>query len=289
MALNVYEIITDRILHKMAQGIVPWRQPWVGGVPKNLVSGKEYRGVNVFLLASSRFTSPYFLTYKQATGKGGQVRKGEHGTPVVFWKVGDSNKVDPATGKKGKYFILRYYTVFNVTQCEGIEAPVGESAVKFNPIAECEQLVETYTSRPHIQHGGGRACYIPSLDHIHMPNRESFHTPEEYYSTLFHELTHSTGSESRLNRKGITDPIKFASHDYSFEELVAECGAAFLCGHTGIENKTLDNSVAYLQSWTAKLRSEPRWIVEAASQAAKAADLIRGVKASHKDEDEEAA
>jgi antirestriction protein ArdC len=112
-----------------------------------------------------------------------------------------------------------------------------------------------------------------------MPAREAFNSVPEYYSTLFHELTHSTGAAHRLARKGVVDPIRFSSHDYSFEELVAECGAAFLCANAGIDNRTLDNSAAYIASWGRKLRSEPRWIVEAAGQAAKAADLILGKQA----------
>lgn len=296
MSDKVYQIITDRILEKLKQGIVPWRQPWAhgeAGMPRNLVSGKPYRGVNIFLLGSQRFSSPYFLTYKQAIAKGGNVRKGQQGTPVVFWKVGKKDGASDAEVKagKGRYFILRYYTAFNVTQCDGIEVP-GDSGVQkvFNPIEECERVVSSYTQVP-VRHGGGRACYIPTLDEINMPDKEDFLTSEEYYSTLYHEMTHSTGHKDRLAREGVTNPIKFGSHDYSFEELVAECGAAFLCGYTGIENKTLDNSVAYLQSWAAKLRGEPRWIVDAASKAAKAADLIRGVKEDYKsdEEDEEAA
>lgn len=295
MSVNVYQVITDRILQKLQQGVVPWRMPWANGeagVPKNLVSGKPYRGVNIFLLSAQRFSSPYFLTYKQATERGGNVRKGEHGTPVVFWKVGKKDNVSAEDRKKGKgnYFILRYYTVFNVGQCEGIEAPTPTVAPKvFSPIQECERVVESYTNGPMVSHGGGRACYIPTMDRIEMPEQVSFHSPEEYYSTRFHEMVHSTGHKDRLAREGITNPIKFASHDYSFEELVAECGAAFLCGYAGIENHTLDNSVAYIQHWSAKLRSEPKWIVDAASKASKAADLIRGVKAPTSEESEEEA
>jgi len=294
MAVDVYQIMTDRILQRLAAtGIPPWRQPWAGGeagMPKNLVSGKAYRGVNIFLLSAMRYASPWWLTYKQATERGGNVRKGEHGSPIVYWKVGKKDKVSAEDIKRGKdkFFILRYYTVFNVLQCEGIEAPAPTGVQKvFNPIQECEKVVEGYEGAPPIHHGMGRAAYSPSLDRIEMPSQESFHTSEEYYSTLFHEMTHSTGHKDRLAREGITNPIKFASHDYSFEELVAECGAAFLCGYTGIENTTLDNSVAYIQHWSAKLRSEPKWIVDAASKAARAADLIRGVKATTSDDSED--
>lgn len=278
MGLNVYEIVTERILESLEKGTVPWRQPWASSLPKNLVSKKPYRGVNVFLLGAMGFTSPYFLSYKQAAAKGGQVRKGEKATPVVFWKVIKKDGAGRGDKENGKIFILRYYNVFNVTQCDGLEIPAEEGRHAFSPLEECDQVVSRYEGAPALIKGGERACYIPSRDTIMVPEGDRFASTEEYYSTLFHEMTHSTGAESRLNRKGITDPIRFASHDYSFEELVAECGAAFLCAHTGIVNRTLDNSVAYIASWAKKLRSEPKWIVEASSQAAKACDHIMGIK-----------
>jgi antirestriction protein ArdC len=292
MSVKVYEVITDRILESLKQGVVPWRMPWnkVGGTPKNLQSGKAYRGVNVFLLSAMRYAAPWFVTYKQCAARGGQVRKGEKGCPVIFWKVGDSDKVDPKTGKKGKYFILRYYTVFNVEQCDNLSYPKPEvrDVRTFEPIERCEEIVRAYKTLPGIDHGGDRACYSPSFDRISMPNKEQFEGEEEYYSTLFHELVHSTGHESRLSRDGIMNPIRFASHEYSFEELVAECGAAFLCGHAGILDHTIDNSAAYIANWSAKLRSEPKWIVEAASKAGKASDYIMGdLLKEEEDEDTE--
>jgi len=280
MSDKVYEIITDRILGMLDQGVVPWRQPWSSSLPKNLVSGKEYRGVNVFLLGCQAYTSPWWVTYKQCAARGGQVRKGERSTPVIFWKPLPRKDATPADIAKGrdKFFLLRYYNVFNVAQCDNLEAPTSHSGVQFNPIGACEEIVASYKGAPPITHGGNRACYIPSQDAIQMPPRESFTHTEEYYSTLFHELTHSTGHKDRLDREGITNPIKFASHDYSFEELVAECGAAFLCAHAGIDNRTLDNSAAYIKHWSDKLRDNRKWIVDAAAKAAKAADHIRGVK-----------
>ena len=290
MSIKVYEIITDRILQSLEKGVVPWRMPWHTSTPRNLISKKPYRGVNVFLLGMQRFTSSYFLTYNQAKAKGGQVRKGEKSTPVIFWKVGDSKKVDPKTGKVGKFFILRFYNVFNVTQCDDIKVPVEATATEHEPIAECESIVDGWAGKPPIVHGGNRACYSPSEDLISMPERGSFGKVEEYYSTLFHEMVHSTGHKDRLAREGITNPIKFASHSYSFEELVAECGAAFLCGNAGIIDHTIDNSAAYIANWAAKLKSEPKWIVDAAGKAAKASDLILGVKEKEEEVvDEEAA
>jgi antirestriction protein ArdC len=275
--MNVYEIITDRIVESLRKNVVPWRKPWVTQAPKNLISGKNYRGVNVLLLGSAPHQSPWWLTFNQARDLGGSVKKGERGTPVVFWKI--SEKKD-ARGKIEKSFILRYYTVFNVAQCESVQAPPSIPRPAFNPIEECERIVSGFEGRPQIEHGGGMACYVPALDRIQIPAREAFSSAPEYYSTLFHELTHSTGAASRLNRKTVTDPSSFASHAYSFEELIAECGAAFLCANGGISSATLDNSAAYIASWAKKLRSEPKWIVNASAQAAKAADLVLGKLAS---------
>lgn len=270
--MNVYEIVTARIIESLNNGVVPWRKPWNVDMPKNLVSGKDYRGVNVLLLQSTRYTCPWWLTYNQARDLNGFVRKGEKGTPVVFWKIWE-HETENGTEKS---FLLRYYTVFNAEQCHGIQVPPVGPRAAFDPIDECERIVRAYANPPRIVHGGTRACYTPALDRIDMPLRESFSSAAEYYSTLFHELVHSTGASERLARKGVVDPIRFGDHGYAKEELVAECGAAFLAAHAGIDNATLTNSAAYIQSWIRRLRSEPRWIVDAAAQASKAADFIMG-------------
>jgi antirestriction protein ArdC len=280
--MNVYEVITTRIIELMQKGTVPWRQPWRGGnaSPKNLVSGKPYRGINVLMLGCQGYTSPYWLTYNQAKDRGGNVKKGEKGTPVVFYKTYEDKD-------ENNRFVLRYFTAFNADQCEGIETPKPERAkTPHERIEACEAIVKGYRG-PTIQ-TGGRACYQPLTDTVTVPAIDAFDRREEYYSTLFHELAHSTGAKHRLDREGITSGIVFGSHNYSYEELIAECGAAFLCGATGIDAATVDNSAAYLASWIKKLKSEPQWIVKASSAAAKAADLIRGVKAERKDVDEAA-
>jgi len=271
--MNVYEIVTARILESLAMGVVPWRKPWSTDTPRNLVSGREYRGVNVLLLQANAFESPWWLTFKQAKDLRGTVKRGEKGTPIVFWKVTEEEQ---SNGSVSKGFVLRYFTVFNIAQTEGIEVPKAAERTSFNPIETCEEVIASYFIPPMIVHGGCHACYVPSKDEVRMPPRESFASREEYYSTLFHELAHSTGAAHRLARKGVVDATRFATHDYSFEELVAECGSAFLAAHAGIAPATLANSAAYIASWARKLKSEPRWIVEAASQAAKAADLILG-------------
>lgn len=269
MSINVYEMVTDRIIKSLESGVVPWRVPWVSMGPRNFISKKPYRGVNVFLLGAMRYSSPYWLTYRQAAGKGGQVRKGEKSSPVIFWKIGDDRK-DPTK----KWFILRYYNVFNVTQCDGLTVPESEEVRPFTPIEAADRILALYDKGPPVEHGGNQAAYLPSRDIITMPPKESFHTPEEYYSTRFHEEAHATGAKGRLEREGVMNFDKFGSHRYSFEELVAECTSSFLCGEAGILDTTFDNSAAYIGMWVSKLKSDPKMIVQAGAQASKAADYI---------------
>ena len=271
--MNVYEIVTERILEALAKGVVPWRKPWRTETPKNMISGRAYRGVNIFLLQSQPFESPYWLTFKQAASLGGSVTRGQRGTPIVFWKITEKKE---RAGKVTKGFLLRYFTVFNVAQVGGIDVPPIAERIAFDPIEECEKVVTSYVNPPRVEHGGGQAYYVPSNDRVQMPAQQSFASVEEYYSTIFHELAHSTGASHRLARKGVADPSRFATHDYSFEELVAECASAFLAAEAGIAPATLDNSAAYIASWAKRLSNEPRWIVDAAAQAAKASDLILG-------------
>jgi len=203
------------------------------------------------------------------------VRRGEHGSKVVFWKI-DKYETEDADGQTvaKTSAILRYYTVFNVEQCEGITASASDKVI--NPIEECERIVAGMPNPPAMVQAG--AWYRPATDTVGMPSRQAFGSAEEYYSTLFHELTHSTGHPSRIGREGIEKLNTFGSESYSKEELVAEMGAAMLAGIAGIERKTLSNSAAYLQSWIDVLKSDSRMVVFAASQAQKAADYIQGVR-----------
>jgi antirestriction protein ArdC len=271
---SVYSIVTDQILKQLESGVAPWHRPWTTEIPKNLSSGRAYRGLNVFLLASNGYGSPYFLTYKQAIERGGHVRKGEHGTKIVFWKIG-TRETEDADGDtiERKSIVLRYYTVFNVEQCEGIAAPSATRIV--NPIEECERIVRQMPNPPAMEQDS-RAWYRPSTDTVGIPSRNAFNSAEEYCSTLFHELTHSTGHPKRVGRDEIEKLNTFGSESYSKEELIAEMGAAMLCGVAGIERKTLSNSAAYLKSWIDVLKSDSRMVVSAASQAQKAADYIQG-------------
>ena len=232
------------------------------------------------MLAVSRFKagydSNYWLTFKQIQALGGNV-KGQHSEMVVFWKLLEKPAENP-TGEHDMDYIpmLRYYRVFNLDQVTDIKKPVAENLPTFQPIEGAEEVAARYQEQIEVIHGGSRAYYQPSNDWIRMPEKETFDGAEEYYSTLFHEFTHSTGHKSRLNRPGITDAHYFGDEIYSKEELIAEMGAAILSGVVGIENKTIKNSASYIQSWLGKLRDDKRLVVHAAAAAQKAADFILG-------------
>lgn len=278
---GVNEIITDRIICSLEQGVIPWQKPWSGGGswPRNLVTKKQYRGINVLLLACQGFGSPDWLTYNQTAARGGQVKKGEKSTPIVFWQVKDRDHSEAGDreDKREKMFVLRYYNVFNVEQTT-LEVPREEPKAKIEPIAACIAVLEDWQQKPELRLDNrfeNRAAYSPTLDAIQMPVIERFHSAEQYYATLFHELVHSTGHPSRLNRPGVANFDRYGSEQYSKEELVAECGAAFLCGHTGIANESVErNATAYLQNWIAALKGDSHLIVSAAAQAQRAVDMI---------------
>ena len=279
---NVYEIITEKIVEQLRNGVVPWRKPWRTEPPCNLVSGKEYRGINPFLLAPQGYCSRYWLTFNQANKLGGHIRKGEKSSIVTFWNVGKEKIVRDADGKerKSKPILLRYYNVFNIEQTEGIadKLGLGNATPRVASIEQCEAIVNAMPNPPKREQSN-RAWYRPSTDSVGMPSRDLFNSSEEFYSTLFHELTHSTGHASRIGREGIEQLNSFGSESYSKEELVAELGAAMLCGITGISPATIPNSAAYLQSWINRLKGDSKLLVSAASQAQKAADYIRNTSA----------
>jgi len=270
---DIYAEVTDKIISQLESGTIPWRKPW-NAASANYVSKKPYRGVNVWLLDSD-YRSPYWLTFRQAKKLGGYIRKGEKGTKVVFWKVLEKESTDGDTGKieTKRFPILRYYTVFNIEQCEGIDIEIAP----IEPIASAEKIIADYENPPVLMFGGNRASYNPAQDTVHMPVRETFKSPAEYYSTMFHEHIHSTGHSSRLNRESIKD-MRFGSDTYSEEELIAEMGSSFLCAMSCTEliAKTLENSAAYIEHWRSRLDKDKRLIIKASSQAQKAADWIIG-------------
>ncbi len=276
---SVYEIITEKIIKQLESGVAPWRKPWTSQTPANLLTQKEYRGLNILTLASQGFPSRFWLTFNQTTQLGGRIRKGEKSSPVIFWNIGDEQETTAQDGTKetSRPFLLRYYSVFNLSQAEGIDIPGSllRDMRSNNPIDTCEQIVTSMANPPAFEQSD-KAWYSPSNDVVGMPARGLFHSSEEYYATEFHELAHSTGHAKRLHRENFDNPVSFGSESYSKEELIAEMTAAMLCGIAGIEQETLENSAAYLKSWIARLKSDSRLIVSAASQAQKAADFIRG-------------
>jgi antirestriction protein ArdC len=277
VCMKVNEIITNRIIEELEKGKVPWRQPWTSdGLPKNLVSKKVYRGMNLLLLSFSPYASPYWVTFKQASDLGGSVKQGEKSTIVVFWKALTYDDLDPDSKKLEQTIpFLRYYRIFNTDQCEGLEGKIPQAVARdVTPIQACEEVVQKYTNRPEMVQGS-LAAYNPSKDIIKMPPMKDFVSEPFYYATLFHEMVHSTGHKSRLDRCTITDIKPFGSEDHSKEELVAEIGASFLVGYTGIDaEKLFTNTVAYIQSWIKRLKDDPSFILQASSMAQKAYDHI---------------
>jgi antirestriction protein ArdC len=295
MAMDVYSIITNRIIEKLEAGCVPWHKPWRSiGAPCNLASKKRYRGINVWLLTVQGYTSPYWATMRQINALGGQVRKGEKATPVVFGRVyidgvevkaGEHEpETQEAEGQGRRRFVLRYFSVFNTEQCD-LPASVTEKLAlpeqrQIDPIDACEKILAGMPNPPEIVHAGDKAFYSPVTDRVTMPPRGLFESAEEYWTTLWHECAgHATGHPKRLNRDSIKEAAPFGSPVYSAEEVLAEMAAAYMCGITGIENRTIDNSAAYIASWVTRLRAERKLIVHAAAQAQKACDYVLNVKA----------
>lgn len=268
MATNAaYDAIFDKIVKALEAGVIPWKQPWNTVRPRNAKTGRAYNGINFFVLSMSKFSDPRWMTYNQARELGGLVRKGEKATPIVFWTI--IKKADQATGDEKTFPVLKYFNVFNVEQIDGLELePLAENTPK-DTIEAAELIISGYADMPAVTKSQ-RAAYSPSQDVIMMPEMAAFKTSEDYYATLFHEMAHSTGHESRLNRKLDTS---FGNENYSQEELVAEFTSAMLCSVAGIDN-TLNESAAYISGWLKALQNDKSMLVHAASKAQKAADYI---------------
>jgi antirestriction protein ArdC len=227
------------------------------------------------------------MTYKQATERGGFVRKGEKSTPIVFWKVTEGTKArqDGEGTENDRRFTLRYYNVFNLEQTT--LAPAEAAAAE--PLPSCSGVLDGWQNKPRLVLDSptiDRAAYIPAEDTVIMPLLSRFDSQEHFFATIYHELIHSTGHASRLNREAITTGARFGSESYSREELIAEIGSAFLCGHTGINKPEIEeNTTAYLQNWIAVLKGDSRLVVSAAAHAQHAADMILGTAEKEQTED----
>lgn len=321
---EIYRSVTDRVIAALEEGTAPWRQPWIGGFPVNAENGRRYRGVNVFLLSMMaqfkgygdnrwgtfntvrrvavaeakaegreivekevrkgkyKKTSYYEIIDGQEVWFRGGVKQGEKGTQIILWKRAEPSKAKQAAlgDDAQSYLFLTSFSVFNAEQCEGI-APLV--AYEHDRIAAADQIVRDYVPNgPLIQHAAGGAFYRRSDDLVNVPPLSDFHQVEAYYSTLYHELVHSTGHKSRLDR---LEKTGFGTGPYAKEELVAEMGAAMLCGVAGIDN--LDQSAAYVKNWLGALRDDPKFVVQAASFAQRASDLILGVTFEEKESESE--
>ena len=281
--MDVYGIVTEKIINLLEQDIVPWRRPWTStGLPRNLVSKKPYRGVNVFLLSASKYVSPFWLTMRQAYELGGHISKGEESTAVVFWKIEDAKRstedLDTDEEKARRRFLLRFYRVWNLEQCELPESVLDKlpkiETHEHDLIEAAERIIAGMPNPPEIQYAGSKAFYSSITDRITLPPRSLFESVEEFYATLNHEIIHACGSPKRLNRESIVEAAPFGSPTYSREEMVAELGAAYLCAEAGISNAVLPNQAAYVAGWLKKLRDDRRLLIHAAAQAQRAADYV---------------
>lgn len=276
MKKDVYEMVTDRIIEQLEQGVIPWQKPWGGVIDGayNRISKKPYSLLNQMLLQHSG----EYATFKQWSELGGHIRKGEKSEIVVFWKL-QPYEDENADGEKiiKQIPLLRYYNVFHVSQVDGIE-PKELDLNEFEPIEEAERIKTEYMTREHLkilEKLTDKAFYSPTFDYIQIPCKEQYQNVEEFYSTLFHEMVHSTGYKTRLDREDVKDCMYFGSENYSKEELTAELGSAFLVNLLGIETKnSFRNSSAYIQGWLGRLRGDKKFIVSASSKAEKAVKYI---------------
>jgi antirestriction protein ArdC len=279
--MTIYETITNRILNQLEAGVVPWQKNWTSGLPKSLTTAKEYRGINLLVLGCAAYTSRYWITYRQAERLGGHVRKGERATPVVYWNwrtPEELERLKAKTGKQGLAPCVPFTSaVFNLEQVEGIERPEDDvPANRERRLEIADGILDVMPDKPEITHAvNAQPAYCPATDRITLPHLSQFANADAYYSVLYHELTHASGAPHRLNR--FQDAQRDEPEKYSLEELVAEFGAAFLCGFAGLQNTAREaQQASYIEGWSRVLKKDHRLIVRAASAAQRAADYIRG-------------
>ncbi|MBI5805830.1 DUF1738 domain-containing protein [candidate division TA06 bacterium] len=268
---DVAAIVTDQILEAMEKGVIPWQKPWKTHLPMNMVSRRRYHGINLLILSLSEYSSPFYLTFNQVTELGGTVKPGSKAMRIVYWRL--LEHINAQSGEITEVPMMRYYCVFNQEQTLGIAADeIPQIGSEINPIEACEEVFNSMPNKPGLI-GSREAYYDRNEDLIGMPAREWFDSPEEYYSTLWHEAIHSTGHQKRLNRDNSYDKAKFREA-YSNEELIAELGSSFLCAYAGISPLTIQNQAGYIDYWCKRLKGDRRLIIFAASAAQKAANYI---------------
>lgn len=279
--MDVYKMVTERIINQLENGIIPWKKPWVSGIDGayNRNSKKQYSILNQLLLKKSG----EYATLKQWSQLGGKVKKGEKSEFVIFWKMQEELRKDEE-GNEHTILIplLRYYNVFHISQIEGVEPLEKESVFDTEPIEEADRIFYEYLNREHIKlnmERSNRAFYSPLMDSITLPELFQFEKAEEFYSTAFHEAIHSTLKASRCDREEDNKNSYFGSENYSKEELIAEIGSASILNYLGIEiPDTFRNSTAYIQSWIGVLQNDKKFIVSASGKAEKAAKYILGIQ-----------
>lgn len=276
---NVYDMVTDRIIAELEKGQIPWQKPWTGvrDGAYNRITKRPYSLLNQMLLQHRG----EYATFKQWQDLGGHVRKGAKSEIVVFWKIFESKETNPDTGEIEikKIPLLRYYNVFHISQVDGVEPLAPEQLNdEVEPIEAGDQIITDYIKREHLKFvecKSNKAYYSPTNDTVVVPLKEQYSMINEYYSTTYHELVHSSGHKTRLNRLQTGAVASFGSENYSKEELVAEIGSATLMSIAGIETaKTFRNSTAYIQNWLQVLRNDNKFIVSASSKAEKAVNYI---------------
>jgi antirestriction protein ArdC len=279
--MTIYETVTQRILHQLAAGLIlPWRDTWKPGLPKSLVTGREYRDHNLLVLASTGYTSRYWLTFHEAQQYGGLVRTGERPTSIIDWHWRTPEELVHRAQATGKNDVAPcgplVLAVFNLEQVEGIARPADDLSGHKDRLRVADQMLATMPDPPQIVHAlTVEPAYSIDLDCVVLPHLRQFDHAGDYYARLFHELVHSTGAPRRLNRCAESEGDYFEQS--CFEELVAEFGAAFLCGFAGIRNpSTQDLHATYIQSWAEVFQGDSRILGRAASAARRAADYICG-------------
>ncbi len=264
--------IVQKVIDLLDKDIIPWQQPWHSyDVPRNFISGHQYRGINRILLNCMPWRTQQYMTYRQASNMGMHVKKGEHGCPIIFFKM----VPDKLTEDK-MFPLMRFTTVFNVEQINGIDVDKIIPEPK-EPSTSVQSILDGYKDRPIIKYGGDSAYYSPSEDYIKLPHPNTFFTEPHFYRAMFHELAHSTGHESRLKRLTHSNQER---EKYSLEELVADFSAVILLSDVGMASPDmLENNAAYIQHWKKFLTDNQNAVISAASKAEKAVDYIYGRKA----------
>lgn len=277
MKKSVYEMITERIIEQLENGVIPWQKPWSGthSGAYNRISNKPYSLLNQMILKHDG----EYATFKQWSDLGGKIRKGEKSEVVTFWKIQPYEEENENGEKVIKQIpLLRYYNVFHISQVDGVEPKEQLKISNLEPIEEAEKIKTDYMNREHLkifEKVTNDAFYLPIQDYIQVPCKEQYQDIEEFYSTLFHEMIHSTGHKSRLNRPDMQGIVRHGSEKYSKEELTAELGSAMIINILGIETeKSFKNSSGYIQDWLQVLKNDNKFIVSASSRAEKAVKYI---------------